>query len=271
MSAAYGKSEDLHFDENEEGFEAYLERLEQFFVANGLTYGDEKSKAVVLAVVRKKNHTLLMDLCAPLKPSEKKLAELIELMHTHLVPKTNFIAERYKFNTTNQREDEYISEYMASLRRLAATCKFGTFLEDALRDRFVCGVKSAELRNRMLTAAHTKDLTLSGAYDMGLAHEVTKQNAQQWSQKSFKANAIAKTVAPKKDENRKPCYRCGGKGHAPEECRFKGVECRACKKKGHIAKACRSRPEGGKEKQRTKHLDASQPAAVVRTSLHRSA
>lgn len=59
---------------------------------------------------------------------------------------------------------------MASIRKLASTCKFGTFLDDALHDRFVCRVKKAELRDRMLNAAHTKDLTLAGAYEMGLAH-----------------------------------------------------------------------------------------------------
>ena len=178
------------------------------------------------------------------------------------MPKTNFIAERYKFNSRNQREDESISEYMACLRKLASTCKFGTFLDDALRDRFVCGVKSAELPDHMLNAAHTKDLTLVGAYEMGLAHEVTKQNVQQWSHKSFKTNAISKMSAPKKEENTKPCYRCTGRGHAPDECRSKEAECQACKKKGHIAKACRSRPEGSKEKQTkwAKHLDAANPA-----------
>ncbi len=71
MAAAFGKSEHLHFDEKEEGFEAYLERLEQFFVANKLTYGDEKSKAIFLTVVGKKNHTLLMDLCVPCPPKKR--------------------------------------------------------------------------------------------------------------------------------------------------------------------------------------------------------
>ena len=50
----------------------------------------------------------------------------------------------------------------------------------------------------MLNSAHTKELTLARAYDIGLAHEVTKQNAQQWSHKSFKANAISKTAAAPK-------------------------------------------------------------------------
>ncbi|XP_057673038.1 uncharacterized protein LOC130904346 [Corythoichthys intestinalis] len=258
MATAFGKGEDLAFDESEECFEAYLERLEQFFVANDLKIDDGRARAVFLTVVGKKNHTLLMDLCAPSKPAEKKLQELIELMRTHFVPKTNFIAERYKFNTRNQREDESISEYMAKLRKLAATCKFGTFLDDALRDRFVCGVKSAELRDRLLNSSHTKDLSLAAAYDMGLAYEVAKQNAQQWSQKSYKANAISRTSPVKKDERGKPCYRCAGQGHLPSECRFKDVDCRLCKKKGHIAKACRSQNQEKKDKPTkwTKHMDA---------------
>ena len=129
MATAFGKIEDLHFDENEEEFDACLERLEQFFVANGLSYDDDKEKTMFLTVVGRKNNTLLMDLCAPLKPSVKKLSELIDLMRKHFVPKTNFFAERYKFNSRDQREDESISEYMASLRKVAATCKFGAFLE----------------------------------------------------------------------------------------------------------------------------------------------
>lgn len=66
------KSEAFHLEEKEEEFEAYLERLEYFFVANRLTYGDEKSKAVYLTIVGRKNHTLLLDLCAPLKLLHKK-------------------------------------------------------------------------------------------------------------------------------------------------------------------------------------------------------
>lgn len=44
-------------------------------------------------------------------------------------------------------------------------------------------------------------MTLAVAYDMGLAHKVTKQNAQKWSHKTFKANAMSKTVVPRKEEN----------------------------------------------------------------------
>lgn len=66
----------------------------------------------------------------------------------------------------------------------------------------------------------------------------------------------------KKEDRGKPCYRCNGKGHAPDECRFKEVDCRVCQKRGHIAKACRSRQEVRKDKPTkwTKHLDVAAQA-----------
>lgn len=70
---------------------------------------------------------------------------------------------------------------------LVSACKFGAFLDD---DRFVCGVKSAELCNRMLNAAHTKDLTLAGASEMGLGHKVTKQNAFEEAKKQLFSNRV---------------------------------------------------------------------------------
>lgn len=253
INMAFGKPEDFHFEESEESFDSYRQRLEQYFAANGLDTTQERTKAVFLTVVGKRAHSLLMDLCAPAKPSEKTYAELVGLLEKHYVPETNFIAERCKFHGRNQKENETISEYVASLRKLAATCKFGAFLEEALRDRFVCGVKSTELRDRLLSAAHTmkdKDLTLALALERALAFEVTKDSAQQFSQKTYKANVVdkkAKTKATEKPTaSGKPCYRCSGKGHMPDDCRFKDVACHECNRKGHIAKACRSRKPGGK-------------------------
>ncbi|XP_030599918.1 Fc receptor-like protein 3 [Archocentrus centrarchus] len=249
---AFGKPEDFHFEESEESFDNYRARLEQYFAANGLDTKEVKTKSVFLTVVGKRAHSLLMDLCAPNKPSEKTYEELVNLLQRHYVPKTNFIAERCKFHGRNQKDNETISEYVASLRKLAATCKFGTFLDEALRDRFVCGVKSSELRDRLLSTAHTKDLTLPLAVEMALSFEVTKDSAQQFAQKAFKAHIVDKKAKARYREATekcaavgKPCYRCGGKSHSPNDCRFKASECHECKKKGHIAKACRSRKEGG--------------------------
>ena len=49
----------------------------------------------------------------------------------------------------NQGHTETVLEYLTALRRAAAECKFEGFLEEALRDRFVCGLSSESLRRRL--------------------------------------------------------------------------------------------------------------------------
>lgn len=47
------------------------------------------------------------------------------------------VVDRYKFYRRDQRPGEGISDFVVELKRMAATCNFGTFLEEAIRDRFI--------------------------------------------------------------------------------------------------------------------------------------
>ena len=40
-----------------------------------------------------------------------------------------------------------MAEYVAELRRLTKHCEFGAYLDDALRDRFVCGLRSETIES----------------------------------------------------------------------------------------------------------------------------
>ena len=51
------------------------------------------------------------------------------------------IAEIFQFHRRAQAADESIAEFDAALRKLATHCEFGETLEEALRDRFVCGLR----------------------------------------------------------------------------------------------------------------------------------
>ena len=71
------------FDPSSETFTAYLERLDQFFVANDIgKCGDDanpavvraanqKKVAVMISVIGKKTYSTLRDLCSPENPKEK--------------------------------------------------------------------------------------------------------------------------------------------------------------------------------------------------------
>jgi len=45
---------------------------------------------------------------------------------------------------------ESIMEYIAELRRLATRCNFRDFLEQAIRDKFMCGLKAEATQCRLL-------------------------------------------------------------------------------------------------------------------------
>ena len=73
------------------------------------------------------------------------------------------LPKRYKFYTRDQKQDESVSEYIAELRKLSLYCEFKAFLDDALRDKFVCGLKKSNIRRRLLTE---KALTLQNAVEI---------------------------------------------------------------------------------------------------------
>ena len=107
----------------------------------------KKQAACLITVIGASTYTLLENLLSPEKPATKKLDELIEVLQHHFQPKVITIAERFKFHQRSQADGESVVDYMAKLRHLASTCDFGRFLDQALRDRLVCGLRNA-LRHR---------------------------------------------------------------------------------------------------------------------------
>ncbi len=49
--------------------------------------------------------------------------------------------------------DETVAQYVKELRMLSTNCNYGIILDEALRDRFVCGLKSEALQKKLLTEA----------------------------------------------------------------------------------------------------------------------
>ena len=155
------------FEGGPQEWASYVERFEQFLVANDIT----EAKKVMA-----KTYELVKDIVAPAKPSELKFEEVVEHLNKHYDPKPLVIAERFKFHKRNQQADESIAEYCAALRKHASTCQFGTFLDEALRDRLVCGMKDLATQGRLL--AESK-LTLAKALEIAQGMEAAAKQAQQ--------------------------------------------------------------------------------------------
>ena len=130
MSTLLGNLES--FDEKTEDWSSYIERVEQFFIANGVK--EEKHVPTLLSVIGGKTYTLLRNLSAPVKPAERSFKEIVELLRKHLSPKPLVIAERFRFHRRDQLSGESISNYVAELKKLSEHCAFGDSLKDSLRD-----------------------------------------------------------------------------------------------------------------------------------------
>ena len=166
-----------------------------------------------------------------------------ESLQNHFQTKVITIAERFKFHQHSQVDGELIVDYTDKLRHLASTCDFERFLDQALRDRLVCGLRNTMTQKRLLAEA---DLTLHHAVEIAQGMEIAEHNKQQIQSavNGASISASTKVQAPvqavRRFSVRSNCHRCNGK-HAPSKCPFIEAECFKCKKQGHMASACRSR------------------------------
>ena len=226
------------FEPETESISAYLERLQMFFDANNIA--DEKKVSVLLTVIGKNTFSLLRNLLAPTSPKDKSL-ELTAMLKAHFEPKPLVIAERFDFYRRDQRAGESIMDFVADLRCLTVKCEFETFLDQALRDRFVCGLRSESIQKRLLS--EDSKLTFTKAVEIAQGMESAASKA-----KEFKgATPGVLKVTPLK-----PCFRCGRSNHDEQVCHFRHATCHNCGKVGHIAPACKSQKTSTRSRYRSK-------------------
>ena len=137
-----------------------------------------------------------------------------------------------------------MKEYIAQLRKLARTFRFGKsatdtavspqqVLEENLRDKFIW--ENTRIQQRLL-AEH--DLTFDKATELALSMELALQGVHMVSgstpirQEVYKvSNQKPKKFQPNQSHKPiKPYFRCGSSGHTPVQCKFKTAQCNFCKK-----------------------------------------
>ena len=156
----------------EEDWSLWVEPLEQYYLANEVP--QHKQVPLLLTLLGKDAYALLRNLCSPTKPSDLPLKRLIEILKNHLQPAPSIVMERYKFKMCTQQAGEDVKTYVANLKKLTTHCEFGTGLEDSLRDQFVWGVASENIKRRLLSE---KDLTYQKAIDLAVSLEAAGRDA----------------------------------------------------------------------------------------------
>ncbi|XP_075539783.1 uncharacterized protein LOC142574626 [Dermacentor variabilis] len=237
------------FDVTASDWTAYKERLTSFLIVNKVPDSDKVH--AFLSIIGPRTYGLLKSLTAPDLPSAKSFEQLKSILDAHLARVPSVIGERAKFYRRAQHEGEPLPEYVAELRKFSQTCQFGASLDEALRDRFVCGLLREDVQRVLFTEGDT--LTFSRAVDRALAMEAARKNVAETrvveafatqlhkvEDYSREAHADLYEVQTRAGKPLLVCYRCGSPSHTHAVCPHINDTCFKCSKKGHIQRACRS-------------------------------
>ena len=237
------------FDNSKETFRAYCDRMELFFEANDLDIqGGEanaaadakvrrKRKAIFLTEIGAETFTLLDNLLAPRKAKDVAMVECVTILEKHFNPAPLEIAESFHFGTRVRKQEESIGDFIVALKKLSIHCNFGTHLDRALRDRFVCGLNHERIQHKLLNMA---DLSFQKACDTARAMEMAEQQAREFVPRSTAVHKVDKQ--PSKGQStatpKEKCKHCNSVKHRPTDCKWKDATCYKCQQPGHIVPAC---------------------------------
>lgn len=187
----------LEFKLGEDDWETFIERLKLYFVSTGIT-DDNKQAAILLTRVNPETYMLIRDLCAPAKPKEKTLAELVKLVSDHLCPKPSEAMERFNFHQAKQSGTESVAEFVARLKKLSLHCNFEK-LNDAIRDQLVCGIRDHETKVLLFKE---EGLTLDKAIKTATAQQDANCNAEK-AEKITEGTGVRDVHAIRSDQGRR--------------------------------------------------------------------
>lgn len=259
--ASLGKIEE--FNPKTTNINHYSERLEQCFTANEVeadSYMSHWRRAILISVTGGKTYDILGDLCSPVSPSSKYSADMKTILKSQFAPTKLVISEQYHFHSFIQSENTSVSKFATQLQGLATTCNFGNHLNEALRDRFVCGLRSSATQKRLLMEDVNFERALQIVQGLEAAvndiahlsrqgsnsdhvhklHNASSDRYNKSPKPPLKGNEKRPVKAPSFSGTRhKPsCLSCGKQGHPCSNCNDRNFSCHKCGTVGHIGEDC---------------------------------
>ncbi|KAF2894393.1 hypothetical protein ILUMI_11779 [Ignelater luminosus] len=137
------------FNPNKDGFQSYMDRMEQYFIVN--TVEQETKVPLFITLVGGETYNILKKLLHADTPSGTTYKESVDALQNYLAPKRLVIAECFTFYQCTQKSSETISDFIMRIKELAKHFEFGQFLDEALRDRLVCGMASDLIQRKLLS------------------------------------------------------------------------------------------------------------------------
>lgn len=236
------------FDKTVSSWNRWLQRLEGAFTV--FSVQENKKVHFLLHFMGQEPFDIVCDKLAPASPYLSNYAALTEVLREHYNPAPLEIMENFRFHLRKQKDGETIQEFVSALRRLAIHCNFGNYLDTALRNQTVFGIRSERIQGRLLESSN---LTLVRTVEIATALEVSSRDAAQLH-KGSGTNQDTVSFIRHKNKNKKnnfhnnsftnvknnsktnssickspnvnttgtkinACYRCGSKSHLANNCK----------------------------------------------------
>lgn len=226
------------FDITKCSFESYEKRFGELCKVNVVE--DTVKLSLFVTVCGPEIFELLVKLFIPEDPLKSTYAACILKLKDHFNPKKSKVLQRFKFNKCSQLVSQSISDYILDLRVLAKSCDFGTFLDEALRDRFIAGIKCASIQNILVEEDLTFEKACTKALAMELAVEGTKslQCTDELQVNKIDKRKFGASTSSNNKKSYSKCFRCG-RQHNPTRCPARNWSCFKCNKMGHGANVCK--------------------------------
>ena len=146
------------------------------------------------------------------------------------------VAESYKFYQAKQEAGESIAVFANRLKRLAVNCKFDHFLQRALRDQFVCGIRNGNTLKKLLS----QDKTFEECLNISLADAAAERESKGFTNFPSGYESVNYMKSKKFPKSKLKCFCCGSENHLASRCTIKspGMTCSYCNKPNHLAREC---------------------------------
>lgn len=222
IMAFIGQIEYFNLDDD---FECYVDRMDHLLKLNKITENSNKV-SFLISTGGADLYKILKTLVAPKKPENFQYDELVVKLRLHFQRKTNVTAERFKFLTRNQLAEETMQDYIITIKSLATTCNYGTFLEEVLKDRLLMGIRNKRIQAKLIELSEsTFESTCEVALNMEMLEEEVRNMGNDREPTlvnkigSRRSNEEVRDVATANTNRKKiQCFYCGRWGHIQKFC-----------------------------------------------------
>eukprot|EP00117_Sycon_ciliatum_P012587 scpid91167/ scgid13601/ len=251
-------------------FAEYQERLAFYFLANDIgvvassASNAEKERvkkkmfAHLISSLSKDVYATLKSLCLPTSPADKSFDEVCALLRDYYKVRRSATTASYQFRSCVQHQaGERIVDFCNRLKRAAVPCQFGDHLDRALKDQFVAGLASSDIKRKILTSADADTNKFADVVQIAEREESAITYAGQLTPGASSVNKLHTRSSPNRtapnrttdqrdhrgrgtttNTSTKKCFRCTSDLHMANKCPHRNTECRFCKKTGHLERAC---------------------------------